>query len=108
MATKQKHKHLRWKAPGTWSSGEHELPVHDPPLAPHDEAVFLLHIAAEVEQALMLQYLYAAYSLNTDPDLPPDRKAQVRAWRATVLGIAREEMGHLVTVQNLLRLMGAP
>ena len=42
------------------------VPVHDPPLSPHDEAVFLLNIAAEVEHALMVQYLFAAYSLR-DP-----------------------------------------
>jgi hypothetical protein len=108
MPTNKKQKHLRWKPAGLWSSGEHELPEHEPPLAPHDESVFLLHVAAEVEQALMVQYLYAAYSLNTDGDFPPDRRKQVRAWRSALVGIAREEMGHLVTVQNLLRLIGAP
>src|SRR4051812_20360599 len=39
-----------------------DLPTHDPPLAPRDEASFLLHVAAEIEHALMVQYLYAAYS----------------------------------------------
>src|SRR5690242_18923042 len=56
----------------------------------------------------MVQYLYAAYSLSTDGDFPPERLAPVRAWTSTLVGIAREEMGHLVTVQNLLRLIGAP
>src|SRR5205085_3746436 len=31
-----------------------------------------------------------------------------RTWKKTLLGIAREEMGHLITVQNLLRLLGGP
>ncbi|MFL5731674.1 MAG: ferritin-like domain-containing protein [Chloroflexia bacterium] len=108
MATNRKHKHLRWKPAGPWSAGENELPVHDPPLAPHDEAVFLLHVAAEVEHALMVQYLYAAYSLDLQGNYTAEQKARVQAWRRTLLGIAREEMGHLVTVQNLLRLIGAP
>ena len=30
----------------------------------HDYAVYLLHIAAEIEHLLMVQYLYAAYSLG--------------------------------------------
>ena len=30
------------------------VPVHDPPLAPLAEAIFLLNIAAEVEHALMV------------------------------------------------------
>jgi hypothetical protein len=33
-------------------------------IAPRDRAIYLLHIGAEVEHALMAQYLYAAYSLG--------------------------------------------
>ena len=90
------------------------LPAHDPPLEPRDEAVFLLRIAAEVEHALLVQYLYAAYSLvDADPlppgDLPdPELHKLAAGWRETILGIAKEEMGHLVTVLNLLRLVGGP
>src|SRR5688572_29894549 len=46
-------------------------PAHDPPLCPRDEAVFLLTAAAEIEHALMVQYLFAAYSVRVvdgDPD----------------------------------------
>ena len=32
----------------------------------------------------------------------------MRAWQETILGIAKEEMGHLITVQNLLTVLGAP
>src|SRR5215204_4451819 len=32
-----------------------------------DWTVFLLHTAAEIEHALMVQYLYAAYSLGEPP-----------------------------------------
>jgi hypothetical protein len=68
---------------------------------------FLLYVAATIEHSLMVQYLFAAYSLG-GPDVPAERRADVRAWQETILGIAKEEMGHLVTVQNLLTAVGAP
>ena len=71
----------------------------------HDYAVYLLHIAAEIEHSLMVQYLYAAYSLG-GPCVPTDKQSEVLAWQDTILGIAKEEMGHLLTVQNVLRLIG--
>src|SRR5262245_22689812 len=72
------------------------VPVHDPPLAPRDEAVFLLHTAAEIEHALLVQYLYAAYSLKSkdqidDNDSEKDKhRKQVQAWRQTLMSIAKE------------------
>jgi len=83
------------------------VPVHDPPLSPHDEAVFLLNLAAEIEHSLMVQYLFATYSLRPAGQFPPDKAALVRGWKRTIARVAREEMGHLVTVQNLLRSLGA-
>lgn len=82
--------------------------THDPPLAARDEAVFLLHAAAEVEHALMVQYLYAAYSLLDAPQLPQDKVQLVETWREALFEIAREEMGHLASVQNLLHFIGGP
>ena len=76
-----------------------------------DWTVFLLHTAAEIEHALMVQYLFAAYSLNTDapgPGAPADAQQRVKRWRRTILQVAREEMGHLATVQNILRFVGGP
>ena len=113
MPPRQKRKQLRWTspAPGSTASsvpGVEHTPEHDPPLAPRDEAVFLLHTGAEIEHALLVQYLYAAYSLKSPADVPQEHAAQVRAWKRTLLDIAREEMGHLITVQNLLRLIGGP
>ena len=55
----------------------------------------------------MDQYLYAAWSLG-GPQVPPEHAARVRAWQEVILGVAKEEMGHLVTVQNVLRFIGAP
>jgi hypothetical protein len=85
------------------------VPTHDPALSPHDEAIFLFHIAAEIEHALMVQYLYAAYSLNPDAaTLSQDQKRQVQNWKHTILGIAKEEMAHFVSVQNILISLGGP
>jgi hypothetical protein len=78
-----------------------------PELSDHQYAVLLLHIAAEIEHALMVEYLYAAYSLG-GPQVPVDHRGNVVQWQETILGIAKEEMGHLLTVQNLLRCLGGP
>ncbi len=79
-------------------------PLHDPPLEPRDEAIFLLTAAAEIEHALMVQYLYAAYSVRVaDPD-----RTELETVQNRLLQVAREEMGHLATVQNLLHLVGGP
>lgn len=79
----------------------------EPALAPRDRLVFLLHTAAEVEHSLMVQYLYAWLSLRTEDD-DPTRDATLKDWGRTLLEIAREEMGHLATVLNLLRAVGGP
>src|SRR5438874_11066659 len=71
----------------------------------HDTAVYLLHVAAEIEHALMVQYLYAAYSVG-GPGVSGELHELVRSWREVILGIAKEEMGHLITVQNILRVIG--
>jgi hypothetical protein len=78
-------------------------PLHDPPLRPRDEAVFLLTAVAEIEHALMVQYLFAAYSIKV-----PDPESEQRTLQDRLVQIAREEMGHLITVQNLLHLVGGP
>jgi hypothetical protein len=65
---------------------------------PQEQAVELLQAAAEIEQALLVEYLYAAYSI--DPNGP------AAELRDTVAQIAIEEMGHLITVQNLLLALG--
>jgi hypothetical protein len=83
---------------------ELELP---PEFTWRDYAIFLLTIAAQIEHSLMVQYLYAGYSLG-GPQVPKQHQDKVAAWRQVILGIAKEEMGHLVTVQNALRFLGAP
>lgn len=78
----------------------------EPRLEPRDEAIFWLTAAAEIEHFLMVHYLFAAYSL--DPEAAGGQATTVRALQRTLLQIAREEMGHLITVQNLLTLVGGP
>lgn len=80
------------------------VPLHEPPLQPRDEAIFLLTAAAEIEHALMVQYLYAAYSIRISG---PNRD-ELATIQDLLTQIAREEMGHLATVQNLLHLVGGP
>jgi len=79
--------------------------------SPLDKAEILLESAAEIEHALMVQYLYTAYSLkSSDEVIDPAQQAALDdlAWPAVLFGIAREEMGHLMTVQNMLLLLGLP
>jgi rubrerythrin len=97
-----------YKTSRSWKERSHKWkPLHNPPLSPHDSAIFFLHIASEVEHALMVQYLYAAFSLG-GKQVPEDKKELVNEWRVKILGIAREEMGHLITVQNILHAIGGP
>lgn len=76
-------------------------------LSGRDYAISLLRLAAEIEHGLMVQYLFAAYSLEP-PSTPAAQRTTVRRWQETILGIAKEEMAHLVTVQNLLAALGGP
>ena len=50
-----------------------------------DHLVMMLTSGAEVEHALMVQYLYAAYSINGDQKSKKHR-AMVEGWRAVSLG----------------------
>ncbi len=63
---------------------------------PKEDAIGLLQLAAEVEHALLVQYLYAAASI--DPTASPESKKA----RDAITHVAIQEMGHLVCVQNLL------
>ncbi|MEW6736214.1 MAG: ferritin-like domain-containing protein, partial [Acidobacteriota bacterium] len=82
-------------------------PLTPPEFDPRDYVSYLLYIDAEIEHALMVQYLYAAYSLG-GAQVPENRRQMVQGWQEIILGIAKEEMGHLLSIQNVLRLIGAP
>ncbi len=83
------------------------LPTKPDEMTWRDYLIMLLHIGAELEHGLMVQYLYAAYSLGGD-GVPPEDQERVHKWQDLILTVAREEMGHLLTVQNLLCLIGGP
>jgi hypothetical protein len=88
-------------------TAEVEVEVPPPEFNGRDYAIFLLRVAAEIEHSLLAQYLFAAYSFG-GPNVPAGRHADVRAWQETILGIAKEEMGHLITIENLLTALGGP
>jgi Ferritin-like len=70
-----------------------------------DFAIFLLRAGAEIEHSLLIQYLYAAYSIN---DRAGNNEVNLGLqWKTAMRLVAREEMAHLVTVQNLLLSLGA-
>jgi len=88
-----------------------EAPGAAPPVSPEltgtQYMTLLLHVAAEIEHALMAEYLYAAYTLG-GPHVPEKHSDLLERWQETILGIAKEEMGHLITVQNVLRCISGP
>ncbi len=71
------------------------LPTFKEAASPEQEAIWLLEVAAEIEHALLVQYLYSAYSIDNNPD-----------FQRTLTNISIQEMGHLITVQNLLLAIG--
>jgi CDGSH-type Zn-finger protein/uncharacterized Fe-S cluster protein YjdI len=77
--------------------------------APSREHLFhALSEAAELEHCLMCTYLYAAFSLKTGADegLTAAQLDAVKRWRATIMDIATQEMGHLVAVWNITAALG--
>jgi hypothetical protein len=71
--------------------------------------VQLLREASEIEQQLMIQYLYAAFSMKKRPDATctPAQWEAVRRWQSTVYMVARQEMEHLALVNGMLSAIGA-
>lgn len=110
-----------------------EAPVEVPATTPRrsstpgrGELIAALRQAATAELAVMLQYLYAVYSLPTlgagsrlveRGDWTADQLQIIcgdggetldGGLRATLLGIAREEMIHFLVVNNILMAIGEP
>jgi hypothetical protein len=69
------------------------------------ELARLLQVGAGIEHSLLVQYLYAAYS--ADVIVASGQLTEAALWQQQLLTVAREEMGHLMTIQNALRLIGA-
>jgi hypothetical protein len=73
-----------------------------------EELVDALTEASELEHVILLQYLFAAYSLKkrADEGLRPPQQETVRSWAAALTAVARQEMAHLGSVCNLLSAVG--
>jgi len=70
--------------------------------------IYMLSAAAELEHAVMCEYLFAAFSLkrSVDEGLTREQLAAVERWRSTILGVAKQEMLHLAIACNLLTSVG--
>lgn len=78
-------------------------------LSARKRAVTLLRECAENEHQLAVQYLFAAFSVYEQrADVPSRVQGRVSGYRKTLVQLARESMGHWLTVQNLLHLLGEP
>ena len=71
--------------------------------------IYMLCAAAELEHALMCEYLFAAFTLkrSTDEGLTGDQLEAVERWRAAILLVAKQEMLHLAINSNLISALGA-
>lgn len=74
-----------------------------------DALIYMLTEAAELEHAICCQYLFAGYSLKqrADEGLTDRQLRSVEKWRQMTFEVARQEMLHLATVNNLLSAVGA-
>jgi hypothetical protein len=88
-----------------------DTPEGDRPLViEHREPlIYMLCAAAELEHALMCEYLFAAFTLkrSTDEGLSEDELRAVDRWRQTLLLVAEQEMLHLAINCNLVTALGA-
>ena len=88
-----------------------DTPEGDRPLViEHREPlIYMLCAAAELEHALMCEYLFAAFTLkrSTDEGLSEDQVSAVDRWRQTLLMVAKQEMLHLAINCNLVNALGA-
>lgn len=80
-----------------------------------EELINALMDGAELENNLACLYLFAAFSIKDVKQelegVPEDKQPEVldilKSWKRQILGIAKQEMGHLGTVCNVLTLVGA-
>lgn len=75
-----------------------------PPIINREELRAYLWEACEIEQQLMIQYLFAAFTLKKHPDAScsPAQLEAVRRWGSQVLMVARQEMEHLALANGIL------
>src|SRR4051794_35197040 len=75
-----------------------------------EQLLYLLTQASEVEHGIMCQYLFAQWSLkrSVEEGVTEAQLERIRAWDATIEGVAIQEMLHLALATNLLTALGAP
>lgn len=80
------------------------------PPADKDTLIAMLSQAAELEHALSVQYLYAAFTLKVggDPGLTASQASLTQQWKQQIMKVAAQEMYHLMIANNLLIAVGAP
>jgi hypothetical protein len=79
-----------------------------PAIRTREELIDELGRAAELEHAILCQYLFAAFSIERmAPALSPADSELARTFMLQILSIARQEMEHLGIVTNLLIAVGA-
>ena len=85
-----------------------KLHTVEPVIDTREELILALTEAAELEHGLLIQYLFAAYSMKkrATEGLTLAQVELVRRWEAVILSVAREEMAHLGTVCNMLTAVG--
>ena len=73
-----------------------------------EQLFHLLAEAAEIEHTLMCSYLFAAFSLRDERDetFTPDQAETVGRWTKAIMGVAIQEMGHLLIVSNMISAIG--
>ncbi|PRY11892.1 ferritin-like protein [Pontibacter ummariensis] len=73
-----------------------------------EELLNALAEAAELEHGLLIQYLFAAFSLKRRPDegISLTQQLMIEDWEKTILSVAHQEMYHLANVCNLLSAIG--
>ena len=73
-----------------------------------EELIFLLSEASELEHMLMLEYLFAAFSLKTDASegLTEEQLEAIKRWERVISEVAAQEMLHLASASNLLTAIG--
>lgn len=73
-----------------------------------EQLLHSLYEAAELEHDVMCTYLYAAFTIKTDPadGISAAQAQRAAAWQRAVVGVAIEEMGHLAAVWNITSALG--
>ncbi|HUG38688.1 MAG TPA: ferritin-like domain-containing protein [Candidatus Limnocylindrales bacterium] len=91
---------------------EPRVPPPSGDLLDRDEAIAELRYLATVEHALIVEFLYAAYSVKAERRRPPEGTSDLtmRIWSAAdqVFRISIDEMRHFLWVNMILRALGAP